>query len=314
MRKGDRINGTVLLVQDSNFKQTRDGKYFIQMVLRDRSGSVRAVRWEASHELFASFSSADFVRITGRVEEFQQNLQVVVDKITKVSPADVELADFLPTSSRPAAEMERELLEHIAAMTDPHLRDLLVAIAENPEIRPQLLRCPAGKTLHHAYIGGLLEHILSLVNASKLIAKNYPRLNVDLLVAASVIHDLGKVRELSYDRAFGYTDQGQLVGHIGLGLLMLTEAAKSLPDFPQEHLVHLEHIIASHHGELQFGALKVPMTPEAIAFHFLDNMDAKMAMVEDLERELPPQRNDKPDEARWTEFKPALGRRIYFPR
>lgn len=312
LRKGDRINGTVLLVQDSNFKQTRDGKYFIQMVLRDRTGSVRAVRWEASHDLFASFSSTDFVQVTGRVEEFQQNLQVVVDKIKKVSPTDVDLADFLPTSVRSPDEMEQELLEHIAAMADPDLRALLVAIVEDPEIRPHLLRCPAGKTLHHAYLGGLLEHILSLINSAKLIVKNYPQLNVDLLVTAAVVHDLGKIQELSYERAFGYTDRGQLVGHIGLGILILAEKTQSLPNFPQDHRMHLEHIIASHHGELEFGALKVPMTSEAMAFHFIDNLDAKMAMLTDLERELRPS-SSEPGGARWTEYKPALSRRIYFP-
>ena len=161
----------------------------------------------------------------------------------------------------------------------------------------------------------LLEHILSLVNVAKLVASNYSNLNADILVAAAILHDIGKVRELSYERGFGYTDEGQLVGHIGLGLILITETASKLPDFPPEHLFHLQHIIASHHGVPEHGALKLPMTPEAIAFHFLDNLDAKMAMLNDMDHETGggDAQSSGPG-GRWSEYKPSLSRRIYFPR
>ena len=312
LRKGDRIDGEVLLVEASNFKQTRDGKYFIQLVLRDRTGAVRAVRWEASHDLYQSFSAGDFIRINGRVEEFQQNPQVVIDRIEKVAAETVNSDDFLPVSKRGAEEMERELQGHVAAIRNPHLRNLLTSFLEDPDIRRGLIRCPAGKTLHHAYLGGLLEHILSLIGAARLLAKNYPRLDADFLVAAAFLHDIGKISELTYSSSFGYSDRGQLVGHIGVGLVMIAEKVSLLRDFPEETRVHLEHIIASHHGLPEHGALKVPMTAEAIAFHFLDDLDAKMAMVEDLERELPDP-SAREGEGRWTDYKPALGKRIYFP-
>ncbi len=314
LRKGDRLQGAVYLVEESNFKQTRNSKYFIQLALRDRTGSIRAVRWEATQNLYESFSAQDFLKISGRVEEFQQHLQVVIDSLERLPPENVQHEDFLPISPRPVEEMTRELEETVAALDDPHLRALLTTFLEDKKLRGAILRCPAGKVLHHAYIGGLLEHILSLATAGKLMARHYPRLNADLLVAAAFLHDIGKIREIAFSGAFSYTDEGQLVGHIGLGLLLLTEKANTVPGFPAELLLHLQHIIASHHGLPEHGAIKQPMTPEAIAFHYLDNLDAKISMLDVLEKELPLADVTSGEERRWTEFKPSLGRRIYFPR
>ncbi len=150
LQKGDRLDRVVLLVQTSNFKQTRDGKFFIQLILRDRSGTVRGIRWEASQELYQSFGEGDFIRLSGRVEEFQQKPQVVVDEVERIEAGAVNADDFLPVSSRNINEMERELQENVASLQDPHLRDLITLFIEDPEIRRGLLRCPAGKTLHHA--------------------------------------------------------------------------------------------------------------------------------------------------------------------
>jgi 3'-5' exoribonuclease len=313
LRKGDRIANGIYLVEEANFKQTRNNKFFIQLVLRDRTGSIKAIRWEATQELFDSFSAEDFIRIQGRVEEFQQQLQIVVDDLSRVAPESVDFEEFLPASPRDPLEMERELEESVASVANPHLRALLLAFIEDPEIRKGILRCPAGKVLHHAYIGGLLEHVLSLMSAARLLARNYPRLNADLLMAAALLHDIGKVRELSYTRAFNYTDEGQLLGHIGIGLLMIAEKVKGIPGFPQDLYLQVQHIIASHHGLLEHGAMKYPMTPEAIAFHYLDNLDAKLAMVDSLARELEAGGDPRAEDRRWTDFKPALGRRIYFP-
>jgi 3'-5' exoribonuclease len=300
-------------VQEANFKQTRNSKYFIQLVLRDKTGSIRAVRWEATPEMFNSFTTEDFLRIDGRVEEFQQNLQIVVDALSRVPPEEVDHENFLPTSQRNLEEMERELLEAIASIQDPHVRKLLTLFVEDPEIRSRLLRCPAGKTLHHAVLGGLLEHILSLIGAVRLVVRNYPGLNVDVLTAAAFLHDIGKIHELSYQRSFSYTDEGQLVGHIGIGLLMLREKASAIPDFPKDLLYHLEHIIVSHHGLPEHGALKLPMTAEAITFHYLDNLDAKLSMLTSLREDLARTQEITDTDRRWTDYKPPLGRRIFFP-
>lgn len=313
LRKGDRLSGAVYLVEESNFKQTRNNKFFIQLVLRDRTGSIRAVRWEASQALYDSFAPQDFLRVSGRVEEFQQHLQIVVDSLEKLAADEIHHEDFLPVSPRPADEMELELEATVASVADPHIRALLTSFLEDKNLRSGILRCPAGKVLHHAYIGGLLEHILSLANAAKILSRHYRRLNPDVLIAAAFLHDIGKVRELTFSGAFNYTDEGQLLGHIGIGLLMVEEKAKGIPGFPHELLTHLLHIIASHHGLPEHGAMKQPMTPEAIAFHYLDNLDAKLSMLDVLERELQLADEATGDERKWTDFKPSLGRRIYFP-
>ena len=313
LRKGDRVDGAVLLVEMANFKQTRNNKNFIQLQLRDRTGSVKAVRWEASHELFASFESEDFIRITGRVEEFQQKLQIVVDRIEPVPASEVDSNQFLPSSERDIGEMETELQGAIATVRDDQLRALLLAVVQDPDVASGLRRCPAGKAMHHAYVGGLLEHILSLIHAGQQLSKVYPELNGDLLTAAAILHDIGKVRELSYDRAFQYTDEGQLLGHIGIGLVLVSEKAAGLPEFPQDLRDQVLHLVASHHGIPEHGALKVPMTPEAIAFHYLDNLDAKLGTLRALRQELAQADAATTQERRWTEFKPSLGRRIMFP-
>lgn len=313
LRKGMRVEGGIYLVEEANFKQTRNSKYFIQFLLRDKTGSVKAVKWEATQELYSSLGSEDFIQITGRVEEFHDQLQIILDHFVRVPPEEVDYEEFLPVSPRDPLAMERELQEAVASIGDPHIKALLTRFLEDGELRNGLLRCPAGKTLHHAYVGGLLEHILSLVGAAKLLCKNYPSLNTDVLVAAAVLHDIGKVRELSYVHAFGYTDEGQLVGHIGIGLLLVAEKAKEVQGFPSDVLVHLQHIIASHHGLPEHGAMKLPMTAEAIAFHYLDNLDAKLAMVDGIKKELAIADASTDQDRRWTEFKQALGRRLFFP-
>ena len=313
LRKGDRVHEQVFLVEEANFKQTRNSKYFIQLILRDQSGSVKAVRWEATRELFASLSGQDFLSVDGRVEEFQGQLQVVIDELQAVAPEEIDLDDFLPKAARPIEEMERDLLREIDSFSNAHLQRLVLSFLEDPALRDQILRCPAGKSIHHAYLGGLLEHTLSLMKVVRRIKEVYGGLDLDLLLAVAFLHDIGKVRELSFARAFHYTDEGQLVGHIGIGIALVAEKARQIPGFPPDLLHHIQHIIASHHGLPEHGALKPPMTPEAIVFHFLDNLDAKMAMLEDVRGELELADRATEQSRRWTEYKPALGRKLYFP-
>jgi len=309
LQKGQRVD-QVFLVESWNFKQTRNGKHFIQMELRDRTGSIKALRWEATEEMYSQIAADDFVRAAGRVEEFQQHLQIIVDDLARVSDDTVDLADFLPRTSRDIPEMERELRAVVDGVKNPNLRRLLTDFLDDPEVRGGLQRCPAGKSLHHAYIGGLLEHVLSLANSARSLAPNYPQLDGDLLLAGAVLHDIGKLRELSFARSFRYTDVGQLVGHIALGITWVEEKAKKIPGFPPDLLAHVQHIIASHHGLPEHGAVKPPMTPEAMAFHYLDDLDAKLASLDAIKRE---QRLGGDGETRWSVWNPALGRRLYFP-
>ena len=312
LRKGDKVRDAIFLVEFSNFKQTRNQKYFIQMSLRDRSGTIKALRWEATLELYRSFGADDFLRVSGRVEEFQKQPQLIVDELERVEPENVNFSDFLPSTERDLEQMERELHDVIGEVRTPKLKELLLKVVNDDELRLSLLRCPAGKTLHHAYVGGLLEHIITLLGCVRRISSQYPQLNRDVLIAAAILHDIGKVEELSYTRNFSYTDSGQLLGHIGLGLLLVAEKAKEIPEFPTDLLLQIEHIIVSHHGQPEYGALKPPMTPEAIAFHYLDNLDAKLATLSAVEHELPGE--PAGEEGRWSDFKPHLGRKLFFPR
>jgi 3'-5' exoribonuclease len=338
LERGQQVD-RVFLVENSNFKQTRNNKFFIQADIRDRSGSIKAIRWEATRDLFLSFGSSDFVHVIGRVEEFQQHLQIIIDEIWKVAEDEIDIDLFLPTTEYDIGAMERELEARVDAIADADLKRLLKAFLAQDEVRAGLKRCPAGKTLHHAWVGGLLEHIVSLCRGVDLICKNYPRLDRDLLMAGAILHDIGKLRELRFDRIFRYTDVGQLVGHIAIGISWCAEVAARLAGFPQNRLVELQHLIASHHGEPEFGAVKAPMTQEAIALHYLDNLDAKLAIFAVVQKEQKLGSNGAaikadgaPDDPKggprtegraegrgdgrvenWSDFHPAMGRRLYFP-
>lgn len=309
LQRGQRVD-QVFLVEESNFKQTRNGKYFIQMELRDGTGSIRAIRWEASREIYESFAADDFIRVLGRVEEFQQHLQIIIDALEPRTMDSVDLSDFLPRTEKDIPQMMEELRSIIGETRNPFVRRLLQDFLEDPEVRSGLPRCPAGKSLHHAYIGGLLEHILSLACAARRLAPNYPQIDGDLLVAGALLHDIGKLRELSFSGSFRYTDYGQLVGHIPIGITWVKEKAEAIEGFPQDLRIHLEHIVASHHGLPEYGAVKPPMTAEAMAFHHLDDLDAKLASLETIRKE---QKLGGGPESRWSLWNPVLGRRLYFP-
>ena len=309
LKKGDRVD-QVFLIEGSNFKQTRNGKFFIQLELRDRTGSIKAIRWEATQGLYEECGSDTFVRVSGRVEEFQQHLQIIVDVLEPLQAERVDLGDFLPHTSKDIPAMQAELRAIVSEVRSAPIRTLLFSFLDDPEVAAGLPRCPAGKALHHAYIGGLLEHVLSLANAARRIAPNYPILDPDLLVAGAVLHDIGKLREISFSRNFTYTDAGQLVGHIPIGITWVEEKAKEIPGFPLELLLRIQHIIASHHGLAEHGAVKPPMTAEAIAFHFLDDLDAKLSSLEGIRKA---ERLGGEADSRWSMWNPALGRRLFFP-
>jgi 3'-5' exoribonuclease len=309
LQKGQRVD-QLFLVETWNFKQTKNGKFFIQMDLRDRSGSIKALRWEATPELYRTINVDDFVRVSGRVEEFQQHLQVIVDEMALVTDEGIDLWEFLPHTSRDIPAMAAELRGLVEGVKNAPLRRLLLDFLDDPEVATGLTRCPAGKSLHHAYIGGLLEHIVSLANAARCLSPNYPQLDGEILLAGALLHDIGKLRELSFARSFRYTDVGQLVGHISLGITWVEEKARAIPHFPLDLLAHLQHIIASHHGLPEHGAVKPPMTAEAMAFHFLDDLDAKLASLDAIKKA---ERLGGDAPARWSPWNPVLGRRLFFP-
>lgn len=309
IRRGDTVEG-VYLVEGANFKQSRNGKYFIQMTLRDASAAVRALRWEATQKDYASLEKNPFLSVQGRVEEFQGNKQIIVDGFDPVSAEDARIdpKDFLPHSKYDIDDMLADLKQIIADMPNPGLRDLVQAVLARPEVVQGLPASPAGKSMHHAYVGGLLEHVLSLSRLALQIADHYPWLDRSMLIAGVVLHDLGKVNELSYMTGFGYTDEGQLLGHIVIVLGWIDDAARSVPSLDSKDLLELKHIVASHHGKLEFGSPKTPMTAEAIALHFLDNLDAKLAAFHQAFQDAP-----LAGAERWSEYSHMFSSRLYFP-
>jgi len=196
--------------------------------------------------------------------------------LSGAEPAEYELGDFVPKTSRDVEELWAELNGYVASFTNPHLQSLLRAFLDDPEVSEALKAAPAAKSMHHAWIGGLLEHIVSLLGIADLAARHYTEVNRDLLLTGVVLHDLGKLHELRWGTSFDYTLEGQLLGHITIGIGMVEKKLANLPDFPDNLRVLVEHLILSHHGKYEFGSPKLPMIPEALLLHYLDDLDAKM--------------------------------------
>ena len=306
---GDSVE-EVFLVVEKQLRANRNGNLYIQVDLRDRSGTINGRLWNASDQQFRSFDSGDFLFVKGKVQLFQGALQLILNNLERIDSAQVELADFLPHTKQDVSKLYERLCRLLRGLTNPHLRALAECFLMDQDFVQAFCRAPAGIRVHHAYIGGLLEHVVTLIDAADRLAPLYPELDGNLLKMGAFLHDVGKVRELTYDRSFAYTDEGQLIGHLVIGVEMLNERVRQVPDltgepFPGELLLRLKHLILSHHGTHEFGSPRVPMTPEAIALHHLDNFDAKLHT---FTREI---REDGNPTATWTPFNTSLQRRLF---
>lgn len=305
---GDAVE-EVYLVVDKQLRANRNGNLFIQVELRDRTGSMSGRLWNAGEPLFRSFEAGDFLLVKGKVQLFQGALQMILHHLGRVAPEKVDLAEFLPHTDKDVSKLYEKLRGHLRKLGNPHLRALAECFLMDEDFTRGLCKAPAGVRNHHAYIGGLLEHVVNMLDAADRLAPLYPELDRDLFVMGVFLHDIGKVRELSYDRAFAYTDEGQLVGHLVIGVEMIAEKVPQAMQltgtaFPAELLLRLKHIVLSHHGTHEFGSPRLPMTPEAIAIHHLDNLDAKLhTFTRDI-------REDTGTSA-WTPFNQALQRRLF---
>jgi 3'-5' exoribonuclease len=300
----------VYLVTDKQLRANRNGNLYLQCELRDRTGSISARLWNAGEHLFRSFESGDFVGIRGKVQLFQGALQVILGNIERTETEKVDLADFLPHTEQDVGKLLDRLRGTLMRLSNPHLRALVECFFMDDEFVHAFCRVPAGVRNHHAYLGGLLEHVVTLLDGAERLLPLYPELDRDLLLMGIFLHDIGKVRELSFSKVFAYTDEGQLIGHLIIGVEMLNEKAAKVPDltgepFPFELLLRLKHMTLSHHGSYEFGSPKLPMTPEAIALHCLDNLDAK---VHTFTRDI---RDDRNQATSWTQFNQSLQRRLF---
>ncbi|MGA2476700.1 MAG: HD domain-containing protein, partial [Terriglobia bacterium] len=266
---------TTFLVQARERKIARTGSAYLDLDLRDASGVVRAKLWDCDRHAL-DFEVEDIVAVDGVVEDYQGTLQIRVRKISRCSPDEVDLSDYLPRSRRDPEEMYATLIDRLRRVPEGPLRMLLLTIMEDPSIAEKYKRAPAAMSYHHAFLGGLLEHVLSLAQLGDQVCDHYEFLRRDLLLAGLVLHDVGKIEELSFSRGFRYSTRGQLLGHISIGLEMVQEKMRQIPDFPAELKGQIEHIILSHHGKVEFGSPKEPVFPEALVVHFLDEMDSKL--------------------------------------
>jgi 3'-5' exoribonuclease len=290
------------VVVSKQVKPKKTGEPYLALTLGDRTGQIEAKMWDNVEEFIAAFEQDDFLKIKGLINKYKNRFQLTIHKLRRMQEAEIDFTDYLPKTSKNIDDLWTELTGFVGSFENPHLRALLDLFLADPEITERYRTAPAAKSLHHAYIGGLLDHVVSLFRSCDLLCRNYPQINRDLLLTGAFLHDIGKIHELTYNRSFTYTTRGQLLGHMIIELEMLQAKLDQLPGFPANLKTLIEHLIISHHGQYDFGSPKLPMFPEALMLHYLDDLDSKMeAMRAQFEREAEV-------EGPWTSYNPSLGR------
>lgn len=279
------INQTVtacFLVHSKEIREKKSGEPYLSLLLGDKTGKIDAKMWDNVSDVLTAFERDSFVKVKGAVQVHLNRPQITIHKLRTLEDNEIDFADFFPATSRNVDEMWSQLRSIVSGVRNHHVRELLNLLLDDSDIARRFRQAPAAKTIHHAYLGGLLEHVLSLANMCIATAPFYPFVDLDLLIAGAVLHDIGKIHELSYDRGFGYTAEGQLLGHMMIALRMIGDKIARLPDFPEPLRTLVEHIVISHHGHLEFGSPKLPLFPEAMLFHQLDELDSKMETMRHL--------------------------------
>jgi len=309
LKDGDAVE-EVYLLADKQLRANRNAQLYLLASLRDRTGLISGLMWNVSEELVSHFSAGDFVRVKGKVQLYQGGLQMILAHIHSVPADGLDPDEFHPQVGADVERLLGRMREILGTVDEPNLRALLECFLADEQLMADLGRSPAGVKTHHAYHGGLLEHVVNILETAHRIRDLYPKVDFNLLLTGIFLHDLGKIREMSCGTTFAYTDEGQLLGHLVIAVQMLDEkivqasAATGQP-FPAETALRLKHMIVSHHGSYEFGSPKLPMTPEAIALHHLDNLDAK---VHEFARSI---EDDPNSGSNWTPFNPRLDRKLF---
>lgn len=290
------------VVASKQVKAKKNGEVYLSLVLADRSGQLQANMWDNVSDTLDAFEQDDFVKVKGVIHKYNGRWQITVHKLRKLGDSEIDYSDYIPKTPKDIEQLWKTLGDFVESFEDPWLKRLLQAFMQDEALATAYKCAPAAKTLHHAFVGGLLDHVVSLFTVCDLAVRNYPLVNRDLLLTGAFLHDVGKVHELTYQRSIAYTTKGQLLGHMIIELEMLHEKLARIPGFPDELKILIEHLIISHHGQYEFGSPKLPMFPEALMLHYLDDLDSKMeAMRAQFERE------SELDSA-WTSYNPSLGR------
>jgi 3'-5' exoribonuclease len=260
-------------------RERKQGGAYLALQLADKTGTFDGRMWDGFDEALATCAAGSYVKVRGGISSYQGRFQITVQKMRVAAASEIDAADYLPATTRDVEEMWAELRGYVDGFTNAELKRLVLAFLDDPAEAAAYKQAPAATRLHHAWLGGLLEHVVGLLKVAKALAPFYPEADPDLVMTAAILHDIGKTRELEWKTSLRYTLEGQLVGHISIAIGMLREKVQQLPGFPEKLRILVEHIILSHHGKFEFGSPKLPMTPEAILFSMIDDLEAKMQAV-----------------------------------
>ena len=304
IKERERIE-SIFLVRDKITAMAKNGKPYMTLKLMDRTGEVEGRIWDRVDEFSRQFDKDDFILINAKASVYMGKMQVVIQDLKKVDENLVDLSDFLPVSKRSQADMRHELDQILDSLTDRYIAALLRSFFDDPEFFALYSKAPAAKAMHHVFLGGLLEHSLAVVGLAVDVAARYPQVNRDLLICGALLHDIGKVAELSYRRSFDYTDEGKLLGHIVIGVQMVEDHVRQIDGFPAELSMLIKHLLLSHHGQYDFGSPKRPKFLEAVILNFIDDLDSKINGVQThIDKE--------PDrEGNWTNYHRLYDRYFY---
>jgi len=300
----------IYLASEKQLRPNRNGNLYLQVRLSDRTGSLTAMLWNANQATYDAFENGDYVRIKGTSQFYNGGMQLIAKGIDKTDATKIDESEFTTLSMVAVDQMIQRVGEMLRNINNVHLRNLGECFLVDESFIHKLRSAPAGIKNHHAYRGGLIEHVVSLMEVCLAVAPRYERVDADLLLMGAFLHDIGKVDELKYEPDLGYSDSGQLIGHLVQGVCILDEKIRESEkqfgeEFPKDIANQLRHMIVSHHGQYEFGSPKLPMTLEAIALHHLDNLDAKLHSALQMIDE------DANKESVWTVYNPGIGRKIY---
>lgn len=306
LKPGDRTTA-FFLVRHKQLEPFRDRSkgMFLTLMLSDRSGQILARVWEGAAELAETFNEGDVVKVAGDVEEYMGRAQLIINKLRPAHNDEYDLADYLPATQQDVDAMLATVDAVVAGLTDPHLAALAQRFYQDADFRERLAQAPAARRVHHAYLGGLLEHLTEVLTLTDTVVALYPEINPDLLRIGALLHDVGKLREYTWARDIDYTDEGRLIGHIVLSDEMVADAIAQLPDFPPELAMRVRHLIVSHHGRHEWGSPRRPQTLEALALHHIENLSAQLNRFKSL---LAARR--EPGQV-WTDYDRLLDRQLY---
>jgi 3'-5' exoribonuclease len=295
---------TTFLVKSKELRSKKTGGQFALITLADKTGDIVGQWWDNFEDTIDTFDRDDVVFVRGLVNSYRNHLQISIHRMRLCQEHEIDLTHYFPTTKYDVEEMFVELMDIVREFNNPYLRQLLENIFADESTARKFKKAPAAKTMHHPYLGGLLEHTLSLVKLCRKVGEHYLGIDVDLLQTGAVLHDFGKIDELSYERGFGYTNDGQMIGHLVMETMMVADHIKQIPDFPEDLRRHLLHLLLAHHGKLEYGSPKLPSTPEALMLAYLDDLDSK---VEAMQRLIAEQHTV----GDWTRISPMFDRPIY---